>query len=445
MPAAKRTPTEPATLQGTAPPQKVMPTSEGRARVRNGTVTPQKGMRPMSERTAPVRNGVTPPRKRTTPMPEVTAPVRDGVTPPRKRTTPMPERTARVRNGQPRGGVTPTVKRMASTVEGVTTARTGLGPERVIEIQRARILAAMVEVSAERGAANVTVAHVVERAGVSRRTFYELYSDREACFLAAFDELIARASRYVLEDYDPRAGWVERIRTALVALLSFLDLERDAGRLLIVGSLGAGAGALERRRHVLAQMIALVEEGRTQGKTGAGLPPLTAEGIVGGVLSVLHARLLDAPPPSAARGPHVASSERDSLLELSGPLMGMIVLPYLGSAAARRELERPAPVAPAQLEPAPADPLRDVQMRLTYRTVRVLMSVAARPGSSNREIGLAADIQDQGQISKLLTRLAKLGLIENSGAGLAQGAPNAWLLTSKGTEIEQAIRGGVAE
>jgi AcrR family transcriptional regulator len=298
-----------------------------------------------------------------------------------------------------------------------------------VEIQRARILAAMVEVSAERGAGNVTVAHIVERAGVSRRTFYELYSDREDCFLGAFDEAVVRASRYVLDTYEPSAKWVERIRTSLTVLLSFLDMERGRGQLLVVGSLGSGAGALERRRRVLAQVIAVIDEGRRESKAADELPPLTAEGIVGGVLSVLHSRLLDA--------------EGVSLLELAGPLMSMIVLPYLGPTAARRELKRPTPV-PAHPRPSnPADPLRDVEMRLTYRTVRVLTAVAAlgRQNSypSNREIGLAADIHDQGQISKLLTRLSKLGLIENTGGGLARGAPNAWTLTQKGQDIEQAI------
>jgi DNA-binding MarR family transcriptional regulator len=120
------------------------------------------------------------------------------------------------------------------------------------------------------------------------------------------------------------------------------------------------------------------------------------------------------------------------------------VLPYLGPAAARRELARPAPAVATRLVPTPADPLRDVHMRLTYRTVRVLMAVAAHPGCSNREIGLAADMQDQGQISKLLTRLAKLDLIENGPAGRARGAPNAWGLTEKGQEIEQAIGKGTA-
>jgi AcrR family transcriptional regulator len=81
----------------------------------------------------------------------------------------------------------------------------------------------MVEVAAERGASNVSVAHVVERAGVSRRTFYELYGDHEACFLGAFDDAYARASQYVLDGYDPSAKWAERVRVALTNLLCFLD------------------------------------------------------------------------------------------------------------------------------------------------------------------------------------------------------------------------------
>jgi AcrR family transcriptional regulator len=320
-----------------------------------------------------------------------------------------------------------------------------LGREQVADIQRARMLSAMVEQVSERGAANVAVAHVVARSGVSRRTFYEIFADREACFLAAFDDGIARARRYVLDGYDPQARWDARIRTALSGLLAFLDVERDMGQLLIVGSLGAGARALERRRRVLAQMIALVDEGRTltgaprgrgqagkQSKTGAQPPPLTAEGIVGGVLSVLHARLLE--PDSGTR-----AAARPRMRDLTGPLMSMIVLPYLGSAAARRELERPLPKRPASTPPAHRDPLRDLEMRLTYRTVRVLIAVAEQPGSSNRAVGARADTHDQGQISKLLARLHSLGLIDNTAASSARGEPNAWTLTARGWEIHGVI------
>ncbi len=321
----------------------------------------------------------------------------------------------------------------------LTGSPNGLGRERVIEIQRARILAAMVEVSSERGAANVTVAHVVQRAGVSRRTFYELFTDREACFLAAFDEAITQASKYVLEAYDPTAKWAVGLRSALTGMLTFLDLERGAGQLLIVGSLGAGTRALERRKHVLTQIITIIDQGRNETKTGHEPPPLTAEGITGGVLAVLHARLLDLAPLPSTGGARARNLMGDSLLELTGPLMSMIVLPYQGVAAARKELGRPVPTPERARVAAPADPLRDVSMRLTYRTVRVLIAVAANPGSSNREIGLASGVGDQGQISKLLTRLHKLGLIENGDTGQARGTPNAWTLTNKGTQIEQAI------
>jgi AcrR family transcriptional regulator/DNA-binding MarR family transcriptional regulator len=300
-----------------------------------------------------------------------------------------------------------------------------LGRERVIEIQRARILAAMVEVCAEQGAANVTVAHVVERAGVSRRTFYEIFNDREECFLATFDEGIARASGCVLDVYDSKASWVERIRSTLTALLRFFDTERDTGRLLIVDSLGAGTGALEHRRKALAQIVAVVDEGRLQVKTDSELSSLTAEGIVGGALSILHARLLE--------------DRVGSLLELTGPLTSMIVLPYLGSTAARKELSRPTPKIQKNSPRVERNPLGQLDMRLTYRTVRVLLAVAASPGDSNRAVADRAGIGDPGQISKLLSRLEKLGLVSNSGLGAGTGAPNVWTLTKQGEEVHGAL------
>jgi AcrR family transcriptional regulator len=299
------------------------------------------------------------------------------------------------------------------------------------------MLSAIVEVASERGAAGVTVAHVVARSGVSRRTFYELFSDREDCFLAAFDDGIARIANEVIPAYEDdgrtqgapgtqRAhSWREKIRAALVALLQLLDYEPGMGRLVIVETLGAGPKALELRRRVLAQVITAVDEGRLEAKGSDGPPPLTAEGIVGGVLAVLHGRLLEKNP--------------GRLIELAGPLMGMIVLPYMGPAAARKELDRPVPKASARPRPVNSDPLRELEMRLTYRTVRVLMAIGAHPGVSNRRVGDAAGISDQGQISKLLKRLRRLGLIENKGAGAARGEPNAWTLTERGREVHGAI------
>src|SRR6185437_3859633 len=335
----------------------------------------------------------------------------------------------------------PTAKRPTEAVErrgpllakgapprgGRAGARDGLGlgaRGHVTEIQRARMIAAMIDVVSERGRSDATVAHVVSRSGVSRRTFYEVFEDFEDCFLAALDQSIARASEYVGGAYEPSAKWHVRIRAALIAVLEFLEDEPSMGRLCVLETLGAGRKVHERRHRALDPVIAAVEEGRSESRSATALPSLTGEGVVGGVLSVLHARLL----------------ERDTdLLELTGPLMGMIVLPYLGPAAAHRESSRALPKRRKRALPASKDPLRDLQMRLTYRTVRVLLAIAASPGASNREIGAGAGIEDQGQISKLLSRLERLGLIENSGAGQVRGAPNAWTLTKKGFEVEQLI------
>jgi DNA-binding MarR family transcriptional regulator len=131
------------------------------------------------------------------------------------------------------------------------------------------------------------------------------------------------------------------------------------------------------------------------------------------------------------------------MVALLAPLMAMIVLPYQGQAAAAREASRPAPRR-RRAAPAHGDPLRELDMRLTYRTVRVLSAIAALgghgPGPSNRQVADTAGVADQGQISPLLARLEHLGLIENAGGGPARGEPNVWCLTPKGQEIEHTIR-----
>jgi AcrR family transcriptional regulator len=311
----------------------------------------------------------------------------------------------------------------------------GAGQGRVSAIQRSRMLLALVEVAAERGAGQASVAHVVARAGVSRRTFYELFDDREDCFLAAFDHALARASDVVLPAYLAEQGWRERVRAGLAALLAFLDEEPGLGGLLLVDSLSAGPRALERRERLLATLIAVVDGGRGEGRTAGSSPPLTAEGVVGAVFSVLHARMLRL----RAAGPGGSRKGIGPFLGLLNELMGIVVMPYLGTAAARRELTRAAP-AVRTVKHVNADPLRELDMRLTYRTIRVLVAIAETPGASNRRVAQAAGVADQGQISKLLARLEHLGLIQNSGDGPAKGEPNAWTLTATGADVEHAIR-----
>jgi AcrR family transcriptional regulator len=294
-----------------------------------------------------------------------------------------------------------------------------LAPARVTEMQRQRLLWAMAAVAAERGAANVTVARVVTKAGVSRRTFYELYADRDDCFMAALEQAIGRMQARVLPAYERPGRWQTRIRGGLSAALQFMDEEPGMARLCVVEALGGGEQALERRRRIIDELIHVVEEGRAVVRgVDKQPPPLTGEGVVGAVLSIVHARLLAGPATP--------------LTELLGELMGMIVLPYLGQAAAQKELHKPAPPLEQSNTGPRGDPLEGLNMRLTYRTLRVLAEISTHPGASNRQVAVAAEIVDQGQMSKLLTRLEDLELVLNVGEGHARGARNAWVLTPRG-------------
>jgi len=282
----------------------------------------------------------------------------------------------------------------------------------------------MAHAASERGAANATVADVVERAGVSRRTFYEIFSSCEDCLMVTLEDALACTSVRVLPAYEMAGGaWRARVRAGLVALLRLFDEQPHLARLLIVEWLAAGPRALHRREEVIGEIAGALDEGRT-GRHNI----IAAEGVVGAVASVLHGRLVRSPPEGA-------------LIELVNPLMSIIVLPFLGAAVARRELELPVPDVSGNGsgDRAHDEPLKGLDMRLTYRTMRVLAAAADHPGSSNRAIGQAAGIDDQGQISKLLARLQRLELLENKGRA-GKGEPNAWWLTAVGEQVEGALR-----
>jgi AcrR family transcriptional regulator len=307
----------------------------------------------------------------------------------------------------------------------------GLPRGQVTEIQRSRMLAAAVDAVEEVGYARMTVAQVISRARVSRKTFYDVFSDREDCFLAAFEQAIVQSRLIAREAFEREGGqWREGIRAALGRLLVFMDEEPGLAKLCVVEALAAGEKVLERRAAVLDEASTVIDAGRFLSAANRQPPAVTAEGIVGGVFAVLHTRLLD--------------ESEEPLTVLLGPLMSMIVLPYLGARAAGRELERPALEVARERQPRPRvrpkDPLAGLNMRLTYRTVRVLMVIAEHPGASNREIAEGSGIVDQGQISKLLTRLARLELVENRGDGQEKGAANAWHLTPRGAQVERATR-----
>ncbi len=301
----------------------------------------------------------------------------------------------------------------------------------VEEIQRSRLLSAAAAVIDELGYEQASVARIAARGRVSRRTFYELFGNREECLVALLDEVAGRVGGELVAAGLEGLVWRERVRGGLWRILSFLDAEPVLARICVVQALHGGPRALERREQLMARLAGVLDEGRREGPRASECTLVTAEGLVGGAFGVVYARL--------------RSGDRQPLTGLLDELMGMIALQYLGARAARREQRRPAPAprpvpcggrASAQME---KDPLDEVNMRLTYRTARVLACIAARPGASNRAVAESAGVTDLGQISKLLRRLERLGLAINTGGGHQSGGPNAWKLTPLGDQIAQRL------
>ncbi len=256
------------------------------------------------------------------------------------------------------------------------------------------------------------------RAGVSEREFHEAFESAGDCFVAAFEEGLARLSRVVGVAVSVEVRWLSRVRAGVVALLGFLDDERGWGRLLILEAPEEGAVALRCKQRVLGVLVGLLEEGapRVLGGPFAPSSQMTAELVAGGVLAVVRSQM--AKDDGGGGG----------LVALAPSLMAFIVAPYLGQAAARAELM-------GGVGDGGFGGVRELPIRVTRRTMLVLRAVAGAPGSSNREVAAAAGLVDEGQASKLLRRLATRGLIENVGVGAVRGEPNAWLLTPYGDRV----------
>jgi AcrR family transcriptional regulator len=309
----------------------------------------------------------------------------------------------------------------------VTSWSKGLSRYEVEEIRRIRVVAGMTEVVCGHGIEGASVEKVCAAARVSTRTFYETFPTREDCLLAVFDEAVKRATSPMRAAFEGDGSWVQRIRNSLLALLVLFDEEPYLAQFCLVHALAGDSRMLARRSRVLADLAIAVEQGR--GVAQAEPPPLTGEALVGAVFSILHARVFE---PTG-----------EPLVLLCGPMMSMIALPYLGKAAARRQLALPAPVPRRPPRPTAAARTgavrKPLDMRLTYRTMLVLDVISAHPAISSRDVARAAGIADEGQASRLLARLRRQELIENVSEDDAKHARKAWRLTGQGAALCHAV------
>jgi AcrR family transcriptional regulator len=172
------------------------------------------------------------------------------------------------------------------------SGRHGLLPGFVAANQRERILSAVAQATAELGYADMSVEAIIARAGVSRRTFYEHFKNKEDAFLAAYDAAVRRVVRHVQRAYLQQTTALERLRAGIGAYLQFLASDPEIARMSIVEVLAAGPRALARRNDALRLFAEIIEDNIHQLVPSCRRPALTAETIVGGIYEVVFSRIL---------------------------------------------------------------------------------------------------------------------------------------------------------
>jgi AcrR family transcriptional regulator len=130
--------------------------------------------------------------------------------------------------------------------------RHGLSRKLVAESQRERMLRGVAEAAAERGYANVSVADILKRAGVSRETFYEQFTNKEDCFLAGYKEALGVIMQELTEAIPPPPGIdddgpLERLDRFVERYLAALASEPAVARAALIESYAAGPASIKRR------------------------------------------------------------------------------------------------------------------------------------------------------------------------------------------------------
>lgn len=208
--------------------------------------------------------------------------------------------------------------------------------EVVVHHQRRRILTAAVDLVAERGYRAVTVADIVKRAATARLKFYENFSSKQDCFLAAYDGALAEATRRVEEATGaPGASFPERVSAGLAALLGYAAAEPALARACLVEAPALGPVMRGRREQALAAFVPLLRGGR-QEAAEAELPESVEESVLGGLYWLIYDAIFAAQP--------------ERIEELQPELVEFALLPFLGAAAAR-SAAAPAPGSNSYAKP----------------------------------------------------------------------------------------------
>lgn len=195
--------------------------------------------------------------------------------------------------------------------------RHGLPRDYVHRNQHERMLGAMAVAVADKGYGATTVADVLERAGVSRKTFYQHFSDKHACFLASYDAGVQVLQAEVFGAYrEPDGPWRTRAERAIARLLEVLGSEPSFARMCMVEVLAAGPEAVARYGAVVRGFIPLLQAGNEGIRRRPPVSPLICRALVGGAQSLIYDEVL------AGRAAELESLIPDVQRFLLAPFLG---------------------------------------------------------------------------------------------------------------------------
>jgi AcrR family transcriptional regulator len=189
-------------------------------------------------------------------------------------------------------GVSAPDQRWTAAVENAVRPRPRVGTG-ASSHPRQRIIDALVQCVARGGYERTSVLQISRLAEVPEPVFEEHFASKEDCLNAALNELIGALQRIVLERVAGGSSWVERVRLGLQTLLMALACHPDGARVTLVEYLGAGEPAVTRMRSAAASFVPGIEAGRAQMQDTAHLPPQISEAVVGGIVAILHRRVLE--------------------------------------------------------------------------------------------------------------------------------------------------------
>jgi AcrR family transcriptional regulator len=212
-------------------------------------------------------------------------------------------------------------------VPGSSSFRIDSTPELklVTSPKRQVILDGMLEAVGADGYEQTSVRTVLDRTGVYRQAFYDNFSDKDDCYLQAYDAGVERLEALMIAAAGEEPAWTGKLRSGLEALLDFCDAEPDIARALVVEVHAAGAEALAKRTAAMARVNSFLDQAREVAGETESPPAIAGEGIAAGIHAVIHSRL--------------ATGSNDGFRQLLPEFMYFAVLPYFGAEQASAEMQ----------------------------------------------------------------------------------------------------------